>query len=142
MGSMTLGTRLMAAFIIATALAACSTPVRYTPGEIASFPEATQEHIRNSDVAIGMSMQAVRYAWGPPGAVSVETKEGGPYEEAWTYTTMRILFPRKLIFRDGKLVEVRTGRRPLPKLLPTRDTEEATPAPAGEPAQTGADAPQ
>ncbi len=101
-------------FIISCA----SNDVRYSPFELQDFSAETQEHIKNQQVALGMSQQAVRYSWGAPNAVRIDEEKIDSYTEEWLYTRMRV-FVTKLIFTDGKLTGIISGaakRRPLSSL--------------------------
>lgn len=113
----------------------CSKTVRYSPEEIKDYPPAVQEQIRQGNVVVGMTTQQVRYAWGPPSTVNViaPTAEGKPREE-WLYTTMGIgvFLERRLIFVDGKVVDI----FPEPKAAPKPEVA-PEPAPEAKPAEPG-----
>jgi len=84
----------------------CTKSIRYSEEEIRVFPSETQDHIRKGEIMLGMSTQAVRYAWGPPDAVKMlEPYEGKPREE-WIYSTLGlgVYGTRLLLFLDGKLI--------------------------------------
>jgi len=102
--------------LVAMVLAGCTgQSIRYSPYELQDFDPKTQKHIENAETALGMSPQAVRYAWGAPTAVQVKENAEGLYTEEWIYTRARILATR-LIFTDGKLVGIVSGaarRNPL-----------------------------
>ena len=102
----------------------CSKTVRYSPEEIKDYPPALQEQIKQGNVVIGMTTQQVRYAWGPPATVNViaPTAEGRPREE-WIYAMgMGVFMERRLLFVDGKLVDIFPEPKPA-----------AAPAPAPAP---------
>ncbi|GAB4390411.1 MAG: lipoprotein [Thermodesulfovibrionales bacterium] len=94
---------LIIAFAAALALAACATEVRYSPSELKMFPPDIQEHIRQGEVALGMSQTAVRYAWGAPNDIIVlEPDARGNLREEWVYRDLGPLKTR-LIFTGGQL---------------------------------------
>ena len=82
--------------------------VRYSPYELQDFDPKVQERIKNAEVSIGMSPQAVRYSWGAPKAVRVKESDEGLYTEEWIYTRARVI-ATKLIFQEGRLVGIVTG---------------------------------
>lgn len=85
---------------------ACSSAVRYSPGEISGFSHETQEHIRNKEIVLGMTQLEVRYAWGAPGEVTVLKPDSkGRLREEWTYRNIG-LFKTRLLFTEGKLTEI------------------------------------
>lgn len=88
-------------------LSGCATTARYSPEEIKDFPPVVQEQIREGNVAIGMTPQQVRYAWGPPTALNVlaPTHDGKPKEE-WIYSTWGVFMQRRLLFVEGKLADI------------------------------------
>jgi hypothetical protein len=85
--------------------AGCAGPARYSAGEIQNYPPAVQEHIRNKEVSLGMTMTQVRYAWGAPDSIRVMEPEGGKERIQWTYKKM-IFSKTRLIFTDGKLTDI------------------------------------
>jgi hypothetical protein len=95
----------------------CSKTVRYSPEEIKDYPPAVQEQIRQGNVVIGMTTQQVRYTWGPPSTVNViaPTPDGKPREE-WIYGSMGmgVFMERRLLFVDGKLVDIFPEPKPAP----------------------------
>ncbi len=107
--------------------------VRYSPYELQVFPHDVQEQIKNGEVALGMSQQAVRFSWGAPKAVVIKDKITDAYTEEWIYTRLRV-FATKLVFSDGKLSGIISGakrRRPLTS-LGLRKAPEQQPADAGQ----------
>ncbi len=105
---------------------ACVPAVRYSPEEIKDYPPAVQEQIRQGNVVLGMTAQQVRYAWGSPSSVNVlPPTEEGKVKEEWLYSTMGVFMERRLLFVDGKLVDI----FPQPKQAPTAEPK---PAEAGE----------
>lgn len=86
-------------------LAGCSKGIRYSPAEMAAFDATTQEHIKDKEVAIGMSQAAVRYSWGAPKAIK---SSPGENREVWIYTSARVYVTR-LTFVDGRLTESSSG---------------------------------
>ena len=99
--------------------------VRYSPYELQDFRPEIQEHIKNSEVALGMSPQAVRYSWGGPRLVHVRDDVESGYTEEWIYTRFRI-FVTRLIFTEGKLTGIISGsnkRNPLSSLTQDGKTD-------------------
>lgn len=88
-------------------LSACAANVRYTPDEIKDYPPVVQEQIRQGDIAMGMTTQQVRYSLGPPTTVNVisPTLDGKPREE-WIYSSLSLFMKKRLLFIDGKLVDI------------------------------------
>ncbi|MCK5088475.1 MAG: lipoprotein [Hyphomicrobiaceae bacterium] len=97
--------RFLLAAIILLLVAGCSKGVRYSPGELSAFTPEVREHIKKKEVAIGMPMAAVRYAWGAPKAVKPIPEEN---KEIWVYSDARV-YVTKLTFVDGKVVESSAG---------------------------------
>ena len=99
----------------------CSKTVRYSPEEIKDYPPAIQEQIRQGNVVIGMTTQQVRYAWGPPSTVNViaPAADGKPREE-WIYAAMGmgVFMERRLLFVDGRLVDIFPEPKPAPARVP------------------------
>ncbi|HYQ47748.1 MAG TPA: hypothetical protein VEP69_01670 [Thermodesulfovibrionales bacterium] len=84
----------------------CTKSVRYSQDEIKDYPTQTQEYIRNSQVAVGMTRQQVRYSWGGPHAVSVLAPSRDSKERVeWIYKKMAF-FKTRLIFTDDRLTEI------------------------------------
>jgi hypothetical protein len=93
--------------------------VLYSPYELQEFPPKIQQHIKNGEVSLGMSPQAVRYSWGAPKAVRVRESEDGSYVEEWIYTRLRV-FATRLTFVEGKLAGIISGpakSKPLSSLM-------------------------
>ncbi len=109
--------------------------VRYSPYELQEFPQKTQEQIKNGEVALGMRQQAVRFSWGAPKEVRIKDEVEGAYTEEWLYTRMRV-FVTKLVFTDGKLSGIISGRRkpskPLTSLGLRESSDQKQPADAGQ----------
>ncbi len=108
--------------IVLASLSGCSSTVRYSPEEIKDYPPAIQEQIRQGNVVTGMTTQQVRYAWGPPASVNVLVPgaDGKPKEE-WIYSmVMGVFMERRLLFVDGKLVDIFPEPKPAP---PASDTQ-------------------
>ncbi len=94
--------------VLAFCFGCASSAVRYSPDEIKDYPPNVQESIRQGDVLMGMTTQQVRYALGSPATVNVlsPSLEGKPREE-WIYTSsVGFVVKRRLLFVDGKLVDV------------------------------------
>jgi len=90
--------------------AGCAKSVRYTEEEIKAFPDPVKENIRKSQIALGMSQEQVRYAWGAPDSIKfLEPFENKPREE-WTYSfkeTLNVITHNVLFFYDGKLIYIK-----------------------------------
>ncbi len=85
----------------------CATaPVRFTSDEIKGFPIEIQEKIIKGEVALGMTTQQVRYAWGSPNTIRTLEPMDGKQREEWIYTTALIYENRRLLFVDGRLIYV------------------------------------
>ncbi len=108
--------------------------VRYSPYELQEFPQEVQEQIKNSEVALGMSQQAVRFSWGAPKVVVIKDEVESAYTEEWIYTRLRV-FVTKLVFTDGKLSGIISGakrRKPLTSLGLRKSSDQQQPADAGQ----------
>ncbi|MEW6585039.1 MAG: hypothetical protein AB1442_05440 [Nitrospirota bacterium] len=90
--------------------AGCTKSVRYTEEEIKAFPDPVKENIRKAQIALGMSQEQVRYAWGAPDSIKfLEPFENKPREE-WTYAvkgTLGVVESKILLFYDGKLIYIK-----------------------------------
>ena len=92
--------------IILVAVFGCAKSVRYSQDEIKDYPPQIQEYIKNSQVAVGMTKQQVRYSWGGPHAVNVLAPSGDGKERVeWIYGKMAF-FKSRLIFTDDRLTEI------------------------------------
>lgn len=80
--------------------------VRYTYDEIKHYPPDIQERIARGEIALGMTKEQVRYAWGPPSSTRILTPEKGKQREEWIYSSSFGLLKSRLIFVDGKLTYV------------------------------------
>ncbi|MCI0469355.1 MAG: hypothetical protein L0Y62_04745 [Nitrospirae bacterium] len=87
-------------------VAGCAAPVRYSFEEIKGFPPGVQDMIIKGEIALGMSKQQVRYAWGSPQHVRVLDPLVGKLREEWTYTKFGMFEDKKLLFIDEKLVYI------------------------------------
>ena len=109
--------------------------VRYSPYELQALPQDVQEQIKNGEVALGMSQQAVRFSWGAPKAVRIKDEVEGAYTEEWLYTRMRVI-RTTLVFTDGKLSGIVTGAKkpsmPLTSLGLRKSPDQKQPADAGQ----------
>ncbi len=84
----------------------CSKSVRYSQDEIKDFPPQIQEYIKNSQVAVGMTKQQVRLAWGGPHSIVVlAPSEDGRERVEWVFKKMGF-YTSRLIFSDDKLAEI------------------------------------
>ncbi len=100
--------RLGALIIVFVFFAGCSAGIKYSPGEIRTFPEEIQKHIQAGEVVTGMTQIQVRYAWGAPSEVKVLEPKDGKYREMWVYSTSGLLKTR-LIFINGVLESIISG---------------------------------
>lgn len=99
--------RILSILLILIFLYGCTTtPVRFTIDEIRGFPLDVQEKIIKGEVALGMTTQQVRYAWGSPSSIRALEPLDGKQREEWIYTTVGIFENRRLLFIDGKLVYI------------------------------------
>ncbi|MEJ5228030.1 hypothetical protein [Thermodesulfovibrio sp.] len=80
--------------------------VRYTYEEIKNYPPDIQERIAKGEIALGMTKEQVRYAWGPPSSTRILTPEKGKQREEWIYSSSLGLLKSRLIFIDGKLTYI------------------------------------
>lgn len=89
-------------------LAGCtSSSVRFTQEEIKNYPLDVQEHIIKGEVAIGMTRQQVRYAWGSPDQIRVLDPLNGKAREEWIYTKLFGVYEEKrLLFIDDTLTYI------------------------------------
>lgn len=92
----------------------CATTARYSYDEIKDYPPDVQQWIMKGEVAIGMTPQQVRYAWGPPTSIKTLEPMDGKSREEWVYTTMGILGTRIILFIDGKVAYI-SGETPQKK---------------------------
>ncbi len=88
----------------------CATPVRYTEEEIKGYPPDMQEHIRKGEIALGMSPNEVRYAWGAPETIKTLEPYTGKTREEWIYSStgsLGIIGIKILFFYDGRLIYIK-----------------------------------
>jgi hypothetical protein len=93
-------------FLIILLLIGCATPARYSYEEIKHYPSDVQEWIMKGEVAIGMTQQQVRYAWGSPSSIKILEPIDGKSREEWVYTTMGLFGTRIILFIDGKVAYI------------------------------------
>lgn len=97
---------LVAGAVLLISLSACAKSIRYSHDEIKDFPPTVREHIKNSEIAVGMTKLQVRYSWGGPANVIVlPPNEQGKERVEWVYEKLHF-FKSRLIFTDDKLVEI------------------------------------
>jgi len=91
-------------------LASCAQQwANYSPTELEHFDPKFREHIKKSEIAIGMDPIAVRYAWGAPHEIKLlPTDEEGNLREEWVYRKMG-LYATKIVFKNGKLTDIVSG---------------------------------
>jgi hypothetical protein len=92
--------------ILLILLFGCATPARYSYDEIKDYPADVQQWIMKGEVAIGMTPQQVRYAWGSPASIKVLEPIDGKSREEWIYTTMGVFGTRIILFIDGKVAYI------------------------------------
>ena len=97
---------LVAGAVMMISLSACAKSIRYSHDEIKDFQPSIQEHIKNSEIAVGMTKLQVRYSWGGPDNVIVlQPSEHGKERIEWVYEKLHF-FKSRLIFTDDKLTEI------------------------------------
>ena len=102
-------TRMFLAVAIVLFFAACATGVKYSPQELSSYPKDIQEHIKNGEIVLGMTMQQVRFAWGSPQLVRTLTTKEGRLEEEWVYSNILGLSKTCLYFEGDRLTQIIAG---------------------------------
>lgn len=88
----------------------CAKSIRYTEDEIRTFPDEIKEHVRKGQIALGMSQEQVRYAWGAPDSIKFLESFENKSREEWTYAfkeTLGVITYKVLFFYDGKLVYIK-----------------------------------
>ncbi|MGB9892055.1 hypothetical protein [Thermodesulfovibrio yellowstonii] len=99
--------RILITLLIAVFIFGCASQgVRYTYDEIKNYPPDVQERIAKGEIALGMTKEQVRYAWGPPSTTRILTPEKGKQREEWVYSSSLGLLKSRLIFVDGKLTYI------------------------------------
>ena len=64
----------------------CASAIRYTVEEIKPFPPPIQDKIKKGEIATGMTIIQVRYAWGAPDIVDVLPPDKEGFDRVkWTY---------------------------------------------------------
>jgi hypothetical protein len=97
---------LVAGTVLMISLSACAKSLRYSHDEIKDFQPAIQEHIKNSEISVGMTKLQVRYSWGGPDNVIVlQPSAQGKERIEWVYEKLHF-FKSRLIFTDDKLTEI------------------------------------
>ena len=97
---------LVAGTVLMISLSACAKSIRYSYDEIKDFQPAIQEHIKNSEISVGMTKLQVRYSWGSPDNVIVlQPSTEGKERIEWVYEKLHF-FRSRLIFTDDKLTEI------------------------------------
>jgi len=87
----------------------CTKSIRYSADEIKDFPPSIQDNVRKGEVALGMTPQQVRYAWGAPDSIRILEPVDGKTREEWIYSAsavMGVIGTKLLVFYDGKLLYV------------------------------------
>jgi hypothetical protein len=94
--------------VVLLSVSGCTKSVRYSQDEIKDFPPEVQEQIKQGTVAMGMTVQQVRFAWGPPSEINVlQPSEDGKPREEWIYSSfLNSYMQKRLLFVDGKLVDI------------------------------------
>jgi hypothetical protein len=99
--------RVLIALFTALFIFGCASQgVRYTYDDIKNYPPDIQERIAKGEIALGMTKEQVRYAWGNPSSIRVLTPEKGKQREEWIYSSSLGLLKSRLIFVDGKLTYI------------------------------------
>ncbi len=95
------------ALLIALFIVGCASQgVRYTYDEIKDYPPDIQERITKGEIALGMTKEQVRFAWGPPSSTKILSPQKGKQREEWIYSSSLGLLKSRLIFIDGKLTYI------------------------------------
>ena len=96
--------------IFLAAFAGCTKAMRYSAEEIRDYPQEIQDHIRNGEISIGMTMPQVRYSWGGPDTLAFLTPaEDGKERVEWVYQDTP-LFKTRLVFTDGVLTGILSSK--------------------------------
>ncbi|MEW6109795.1 MAG: hypothetical protein AB1632_11615 [Nitrospirota bacterium] len=91
--------------VILIAQAGCAKSLRYSHDEIREFPPSIQDHIKNSEIAVGMTMLQVRYSWKGPDTINVlSPSPDGKERVEWVYR--KLFFKTRLVFTGDKLTEI------------------------------------
>lgn len=88
----------------------CTKSVRYTEAEISDFSPTTQDQIRKGQIALGMTKEQVRYAWGSPDSTKFLPAFEGKAREEWTYSSIRalnVVTSKILFFYEGRLIYIK-----------------------------------
>ncbi len=85
----------------------CVKSIRFTEDEIKDFPANIQDNIRKGEIAIGMTKEQVRYAWGSPDSIRILSPIDGKLREEWIYSYLGVFNTRILLFLDGKLIYIK-----------------------------------
>lgn len=85
----------------------CVKSIRFTEEEIRNFPPNIQENIRKGEIALGMTKEQVRYAWGSPDSIRILSPIDEKSREEWIYSYLGIFNTRILFFLDGKLIYIK-----------------------------------
>ena len=91
----------------AVVLAGCAHSIRYSPSEISGYPPAIRKDIQEQTVAMGMTPNQVRFAWGAPSNIIVlPPAPNGQRREKWTYSELLGTAHTTLIFTGGRVTEM------------------------------------
>ena len=88
----------------------CTKSVRYTEAEIADYSPTAQDQIRKGQIALGMTKEQVRYAWGSPDSTRFLPAFEGKAREEWTYSSIRalnVVTSKILFFYEGRLIYIK-----------------------------------
>lgn len=85
----------------------CVKSIRFTEEEIKNFPPNIQDNIRKGEIALGMTKEQVRYAWGSPDSIRILSPIDEKSREEWIYSYLGIFNTRILLFLDGKLIYIK-----------------------------------
>jgi hypothetical protein len=96
--------------VLMLSLVSCATSnMRYSPSEISKFPPKVQEHVKKSELALGMPLEAVRYSWGSPQSIKIlPPDEEGNLKEEWVYSKLRF-YGTRVVFTNGKVTGIISG---------------------------------
>ena len=92
--------------LMAWSLGGCASTARYSYDEIKGYPPAVQDYIQKGMVAVGMTPQQVRYAWGAPSTINIlQPTEDGKKKEEWLYSS-GVFMKKRLLFIEDKVVDI------------------------------------
>ena len=91
--------------------------------ELDQFSTPHQEYIKNKQVALGMTQQAIRFSWGSPSSVQIKEDTNGVMNEEWVYKSFGSSVTT-LIFTDSILTGIVSGAGRNPFTFSRKDRRE------------------